>query len=86
MHHTLELLNRAVAKADSERELSRALGLKPTTLSSARSRGHLSPTVAALVAARLGEDELYWTAIAGLESEKANPHREKLIRRMLRKS
>ena len=86
MHHTLALLQRGVATAKSERELCRQLGLGETTLNMARTRGHLSPTVAALIAEKLGEDQIYWTAIAGLESDKANPHREKLLKRMLRKS
>lgn len=86
MHHTLSLLDKALVAAKSERELCRNLGLGETTLAMAKKRGHLSPTVAALVAASLGEDEIYWTAIAGLESDKANPHKARLIRRMLRKS
>jgi hypothetical protein len=86
MASALGLLSKALDGSKSERELCRQLGLSESTLNMARKRGHLSPTVAALLAARLGEDELYWPAIAGLESDKANPHRERLIRRMLRKS
>ena len=83
MEKTLDLLEKAMQayEGKSQREISVALGFGPTTLGTAKTRGKLSPTAAGLLAEKLGEDAVYWTAIAGLESERASKARDSLIRR-----
>jgi len=71
MKTTLDLLQKALVDAPSERQLSISLKLAPTTLAIARSRGRLSPIVAGKIADRLGEPIAEWMALAALESE---PH------------
>lgn len=75
---SLDLLDRALASAESERELSRSLGLAANSLSTARQRGRLSPGVAASLAARLGENVLVWTLVAVMESERSEAVRKNL--------
>lgn len=77
---TLELLDRAKPHYKSIRQLSVKLGLGPTTLSTANTRGRLSPTVAAALAKELKEDVIYWTAIAGLEAEKESKTRDEMLK------
>jgi|GEM_PF-1568046 len=71
MRTTLDLLNKAMKTASSERALSIELQLNPTTLATARRRGQLSPIVAGKLADRLGEPIAEWIALAALEAE---PH------------
>ncbi len=80
MTKTLDLLDRAVAKFKSERAMSMALGFSPATMNTARSRGHLSPTVAGLIAQELGEDEMFWIALAAVEGERPSAQRDRLAR------
>jgi len=82
MNKSIELLDRFTTAhpEESMRQLSVNLGFNPTTLGTAKSRGALSPTVAGMVARAMGEDVMYWVAIAGLEAEKQNPARDKLLR------
>jgi hypothetical protein len=60
MKTTIDLLNRAMLGAKSERQLSQDLGLYPTAITTARTRGNLSPAIAAKLAERLGEDVATW--------------------------
>lgn len=82
MTKTIELLDRyATAHPDqSMRQLSVTLGFNPTTLGTAKCRGALSPTVAGMIARAVGEDVMYWVAIAGLEAEKQSPKRDQLLK------
>lgn len=80
MTKTLDLLDRAIARFKSERATSLALGLGATTLGAARSRGHLSPTVAGVIAQELGEDEMFWIALAAVEGERPSAQRDRLAR------
>jgi plasmid maintenance system antidote protein VapI len=68
MKTTIDLLNRAMLGAKSERQLSQDLGLYPTAITTARTRGNLSPAIAAKLAERLGEDVATWMARAVLEA------------------
>ena len=52
----------------------------PMTLSTARSRGGLSPTLAGTIAKELREDVMYWVAVAGLEMEKDSSKRNQLLK------
>jgi hypothetical protein len=80
MTSSLDLLDRATGKFKSTRELSKALGFAPTTLATAKGRGHLSPTVAGMLARALGEDEMYWVALAGIESDKPTEARDAMLK------
>lgn len=77
---TLELLDKAMQTYTSQRALSAALGFSPATIGTARTRGRLSPTVAGLLAAALGEDQVFWIALAGIEGDKPSASRDKLLR------
>jgi hypothetical protein len=55
MATTIDLLDRATKHAQSERALSRALGISQSTFSVARGNGHLSPALAAVLADHIGE-------------------------------
>lgn len=69
MHTTIELLQSALRNYRSERALSIALKLDPSTLAHARRRGRLSPIVAAKLAHAQGEPFEPWMAQAALEAE-----------------
>lgn len=71
MSTTYELLERALAAAESESALSRDLGLSRTTINTAKRRGGLSPLLAAKIADRMGLDPYAWMAQAATEAE---PH------------
>lgn len=75
---TLDLLDRAVRHSDSERALSRSLGLADNTLSTARQKGRLSPGIAAALAAHMGESVLIWTLVAVQEGERSEAIRTRL--------
>ena len=82
MTKTIELLDKYATAhpAQSMRQLSMTLGFNPTTLGTAKSRGQLSPTVAGMIARAVGEDVMYWVAIAGLEAEKQSPKGDHLLK------
>ena len=48
---------------------TRELQLARSTLPTAKSRGHLSPGIAGLMAQKLGEDPVSWIVVAALEQE-----------------
>lgn len=76
--NTMELLDRAVAKSKSERDLSIAIGLNPTALGMARFRGRLSTAVAIVLAERLGENVAAWAIQAEQENARSAPLRRRL--------
>jgi hypothetical protein len=73
MQTTIDLLNRALSTAKSERELARTLNLSTGALGMAKKRGRVSPTIAAQLAARVGEPVMEWTCIAAIEAEPDAP-------------
>ncbi len=68
MTNTLQLLDRALATAQNQADLCRSLHVSGATLTNARNRGRLSPTLAGTLAERLGEPVDKWVALAALEA------------------
>lgn len=83
MRTTLDLLRR-VLEEQTNVSLALKLHVYSSAFSKARERGPLSPILAGQVACQLGEDVVYWTAIAALEAERPGPARDKLIRAIRR--
>ena len=83
MRTTLDLLGRAL-EGQTNVSLARKLNVYSSALSKARDRGRLSPILAGQVAHQLGEDVVYWTAIAALEAERPGRARDKLFRAIRR--
>lgn len=81
MPATLELLDKALEVNPSGAFWCKEMHVARTTLSQARTRGRLSPTVAGNLALLLGGDERYWVAIAGLEAEPDTDLRDTLLSR-----
>lgn len=84
--NTLELLDRALAQADSAQQLAQTLGLSRSALAVARHRGKVSPLIAGLLAERLGDEPGPWIAQAALEAEPASRARDRLLARLTAKS
>lgn len=81
MPKSIDLLSRALAQVTSERALSRELGLTPTVINNAKTRGHLSPAMAAVLARFVGEDDeqaARWTLLAVAENERSAKLRPQL--------
>lgn len=76
---TAELLDQAIATGTPLAEISRALGLKPNTLSVAKHAGKLSPALAAALADYLGEPAHQWLLAAVMEGERSAPLRRRLM-------
>lgn len=70
---SLDLLAIAERSAPSIRALSVSLGLNPTALGKAKQDGKLSPSIAAALAAELGQDPARWALVAAMESSKNPP-------------
>lgn len=81
MPTTMQLLNRALASQKQAR-WAELLDVSDATLSVAKRRGRLSPTLAGEIAQALGEDPRDWIAIAALEAEPDTEHRRKLMTRI----
>lgn len=77
MTSTIELLYRFKGD-DSNGECSRKLSVGATTLVMARKRGRLSPELAAEIAEKLGENAVFWMAVAAAEAQ-VEPARSKLL-------
>jgi len=75
---TIDLLNKAVSKAKSERALSLELGLDPAALANARYRGKLSGSLAIVLAEYTGENLTDWAIQAHEESERSPAIRRRL--------
>ena len=69
MQTSLDLLDRALKRAASQAALCRELKVSGATLTMARTRGRLSPTLAGALAERMGEPVDGWIALAALEAE-----------------
>ena len=83
MRTTLDLLRRVLEKQTNV-SLASKLNVYSSAFSKARDRGRLSPILAGQIAHQLGEDVVYWTAIAALEAEQPGPARDKLFRTIRR--
>lgn len=83
MEQSITLLHRAL-EHQQQKELARRLGVATSTLSKAKERGSLSPSLAGAIAIELEEPAEHWIAVAGLEQERASGIREKVIRHLAR--
>lgn len=79
MHNTMELLSKALDVKRAARWCEE-MDLDISTISQAKKRGRLSPTLAGTFAIELGEDAEHWIAIAAIEAEKESPLLERLKR------
>lgn len=77
MPHTIELLEMALQKRKAAEWCSR-LNITKGTISHAKKRGRLSPTLAGNLAIEIGADPIFWTAVAAAEAEPEGPLRERL--------
>lgn len=77
MTSTIDLLYRFKGD-DSDGECSSKLSVGATTLVMARKRGRLSPELAAEIAEKLGENAVFWMAVAAAEAQ-VEPARSKLL-------
>jgi hypothetical protein len=68
MAHTLELLEKALTVKRAAHWCDE-FNIDLSTISKAKQRGRLSPTLAGNFAMKLGEDPAQWIAIAALEAE-----------------
>ncbi|VTY21926.1 Uncharacterised protein [Xylophilus ampelinus] len=81
MQTTMHLLQRALAVQNQARWAD-ALDLSDATLSQAKKRGRLSPTIAGAMAAELGEDPAAWISVAALEAEPDTATKRTLLKRL----
>lgn len=77
MPKTIELLERALLKRKAAEWCSR-LNITKGTISHAKKRGRLSPTLAGNFAIEMEADPIFWTAVAAAEAEPPGPLRDKL--------
>ena len=77
MPSTLELLQKALSKKTAA-TWCRTLNVQQSTLSQARKRGRLSPTIACNIAMEIGADPIFWAAVAAAEAEPPGPLRDRL--------
>lgn len=78
MPKTLDLLAIASKQGRKLAELSRTLGVAENAISRDKHNGHLSPAMAAALAAELGEDPGRWAIVAAQEQTTSAPLRRKL--------
>jgi hypothetical protein len=67
MNQTMKLLEKALEKKPIP-EWTKELQLSRDAISTSKSKGHLSPTIAGAMAESLGLDAIKWIAVAALES------------------
>ena len=82
MQNTMNLL----AEAEKVKDLSawaKELGLSKRVLYTAKYREHLSPSVAGVLAEKLGLDVQAWIVVAALESEKDSACKSRMVRKFL---
>ncbi|PLC06009.1 hypothetical protein CY658_02870 [Variovorax sp. RO1] len=75
----MQLLQRALS-VQSQARWADALDISDATLSQAKKRGRLSPTIAGSIAKQLGENPTEWIAIAAIEAEPESPAKKALMR------
>lgn len=81
MPKAVDLVNKALDIA-SGAEWGRRLGISRTALHAARNRGQVSPAIAFCLAEELGENALYWQAIATAEGEKDSAAKARMLARL----
>lgn len=81
MPTTMQLLDRALQLKPAARWAD-ALDLSDSTITQAKKRGRLSPTLAGELADELGEDPRDWITIAALEAEPNTPLKADLLKRL----
>jgi hypothetical protein len=77
MPHTIELLEKALQMRRASQWCER-FNITKGTISQAKKRGRLSPTLAGVFAMEIGADPIFWTAVAAAEAEPPGPLRERL--------
>lgn len=77
MPHTIELLNKALEIRNAAQWCNK-FNVTRATLTNAKKRGRLSPTLASNFAMEMGADPIYWAAVAAAEAEPAGPLKERL--------
>lgn len=77
MPHTIELLEKALEMRNASQWCKR-FNMTRATLTNAKKRGRLSPTLAGVLAMEMGADPIFWTAVAAAEAEPPGPLRERL--------
>lgn len=77
MHNTIELLDKALEIRNAAQWCNR-FNLTRATITNAKKRGRLSPTLAGVFAMEMGADPVYWTAVAAAEAEPPGPLRDRL--------
>lgn len=81
MPTTMQLLTKALAVKPQARWAD-SLDISDATISQAKKRGRLSPTLAGSIAAELGEDPQTWITVAALEAEPDTTAKRSLIKRL----
>jgi len=81
MPTTMQLLEKAL-QLKSQARWADSLDLSDATLSQAKKRGRLSPTIAGSIASELGEDPTTWISIAALEAEPETAAKHSLLKRL----
>lgn len=77
MPHTIDLLEKALEVRNAAQWCTR-FNLTRATITNAKKRGRLSPTLAGVFALEMGENPIYWTAVAAAEAEPPGPLRDRL--------
>lgn len=83
MPHTIELLEKALTMKKAA-QWSHDFNITRATITNAKKRGRLSPTLAGIFAMELGADPIFWTAVAAAEAEPPGPLRDRLERSLER--
>lgn len=80
--NTMELLDKALRLKPAP-YWTKQLKLSRGALHAAKTRGHLSPSIAGALAEEMGEDYHKWFVIGALESERESACKERMIRKFL---
>ena len=78
METTYDLLTKALEK-HPQAYWTKQMGLARTSLASAKTRRHLSPGIAGLLAHLMGEDPVRWVVISALEAETGGNGRSTVV-------
>lgn len=80
---TLDLLTQAL-EIKPANQWANQLGITRQSISKAKERGRLSPSIASALATNIGADPVYWTAVAASEAEPDGPLKEQLRKALMR--
>ena len=81
MDTTMDLLNKALERKP-QNHWAEQMGIAPSSLRSAKNRGHLSPAIAGLLAHKLELDPVKWIVIAALEQESGGNGQGEAVRHL----